>query len=231
MKIKKYLNTNGEEVKSKKFNIFIGISLGNKYFTKENIKKYITWALENTRDNVLVLIADKNHAINYEVLNGYGPQRALQVALRKGEETEDSVKKIVRGLPKEKHHLIKICKWDDAKKSTYYQDKIKIILNEFSENTKFHDFIIKIVQENLNAKAEGLNLEQLEKLSLYVLDELPILLNGVEFEGKIYNLHPYPGLSCLDDLLMGLQNGTMFPKLAKMLEIENKIAEVEAYVD
>jgi tRNA-dependent cyclodipeptide synthase len=231
MKIKEYLNTNSEEVKSKKFNIFFGISLGNKYFTKENIKKYILWALENTKDDVLVLIADKNHAINYEVLNNYNPERAMQVALRKGMETEDSVRKIVCGLPKEKHHLIKICKWDDARKSIYYQDKIKIILREFKENSKFHDFIIKIVQENLNAKAKGLNLEQLEKLSLYVLDELPVLLNGVEFEGKIYNLHPYPGLSCLDDLLMGLQNGTIFPKLTKMLEIENKIAEVEAYVD
>jgi tRNA-dependent cyclodipeptide synthase len=231
MLIKTYLNCTEQDIQAKKFNIFVGISLGNKYFTKENIKKYIVWALENTKDDVLVLIADKNHAINYQVLNAYNPERALQVALRKGTETEDSVKKIVRGLLKEKHHLIKICKWDDARKSSYYQSKIKIFLNEFKENNKFHDFIIKIVQENLNAKAEGLNLEQLEKLSLYVLDELPILLNGVEFEGKIYDLHPYPGLSCLDDLLMGLQNGTMFPKLAKMLEIENKIAEVEAYVE
>lgn len=231
MLIKTYLNCTEQDIKSKKFNIFIGISLGNKYFTKENIKKYLLWALENTKEDVLVLIADKNHAINYQVLNGYNSERALQVALRKGIETEDSIKKIVRGLPKEKHPLIKICKWDDARKSIYYKNKIKIFLNEFKENNKFHNLIIKIVQENLNAKAEGLNLEQLEKLSLYVLDELPILLNGVEFEGKIYDLHPYPGLSCLDDLLMGLQNGTMFPKLTKMLEIENKIAEVEAYVE
>jgi len=231
MKIKTYLNCNEQEIKSKKFNIFVGISLGNKYFTKENVKKYILWALENTKDDVLVLIADKNHAINYEVLNNYTPKRALQVALRKGIETEESVKKIVRGLPKEKHHLIKICKWEDARKSYYYQDKIKILLNEFKKNSKFHDFIIKIIQENLGNRASNLNVEQLDKIALYVLDELPIILNGVEFEGKIYDLHPYPGLSSLDDLFMNLQNGKMFPKLAKMLEIKNKIAEVEAYIE
>jgi tRNA-dependent cyclodipeptide synthase len=231
MLIKTYLNCTEREIQSKKFNIFVGISLGNKYFSNENIKKYIIWALKNTKDDVLVIIADKNHAINYEVLNAYNPDRSLQVALRKGLEIEESVKKIVRGLPKEKHHLIKICRWEDARKSSYYQDKIKIFLNEFQENSKFHDFIVKIVQENLGNKAEILDLEQLEKLALYVLDELPILLNGVEFEEKIYDLHPYPGLSCLDDLLMNLQNGKVFPKLTKILEIKNKIAEVEAYVE
>jgi len=231
MEIKTYLNCSEQEIQSKKFNIFVGISLGNKYFTKENIKKYILWALENTKDDVLVLIADKNHAINYEVLNGYNPERALQVALRKGIETEESVRKIVRGLPKEKHHLIKVCKWEDARKSSYYQDKIKIFLDEFQNNSKFHDFIIQIIKENLNAKSDNLNSNELDKLALYVLDELPIILNGVKFEGKIYDLHPYPGLSSLDDLFMNLQTGKMFPKLAKMLEIKNKIAEVEAYVD
>jgi len=47
MLIKTYLNCTEQEIQSKKFNIFVGISLGNKYFTKENIKKYILWALEN----------------------------------------------------------------------------------------------------------------------------------------------------------------------------------------
>jgi tRNA-dependent cyclodipeptide synthase len=231
MIIKSFLNCTKKDVKSKKFNIFVGISLGNKYFSKENIKKYILWALGNTKDDVLVLIADRNHAINYEVLNRYNSKRALRVALQKGAETEASVKKIVRSLPKEKQHLVKICKWAGARKSKYYQDKIKIVLNEFKQDNKFHDFIIKIVQENLGSKSKTLNLKKLEKLSLYVLDELPIILNGVEFNGKIYDLHAYPGLSGLDDLIMGLQKGKLFPKLAKKLEIKNKIAEVEAYVE
>ncbi len=46
MMIKTYLNCTEQEIQSKKYNIFVGISLGNKYFTKETIKKYILWALE-----------------------------------------------------------------------------------------------------------------------------------------------------------------------------------------
>ncbi len=231
MKIKKYLNCTKQEIQSKKFNIFIGISLGNKYFSKKNIKGYILWALEHTRDDVLVLIADKNHSIDYEVLNGYSSGKALQVASMQGAEIERAVKKIIHDLPKEKRTLVKICKWEDARESFYYKNKIKIFLEEFEKNEEFHDFIIKIVQENLKTKAKDLTLRQLEKLSLYILDELPVILNGVEFEGKIYDLHPYPGFSSLDDLLTGLQKGEIFPKLAKKLEIKNKTAEVEAYIE
>jgi len=231
MIINSFLNCTERDIQSKKFNIFVGISLGNKYFSKENIKKYILWALENTKETVLFLIADQNHAINYEVFNSYNREKALQLASRRGDKVELTIKKIIESLPPEKRSLIKVARWEEARESQYYKEKIKIFLNEFQENNEFHDFIIKIVQENLGLKTKNINVLKLEKLSLYVLDELPILLNGVEFQSKIYDLHPYPGLSRLDDLLMSLQSGTLFPQLAAKLEIKHKIAEVEAYVD
>ena len=231
MIINSFLNCTELDIQLKKFNIFVGISLGNKYFSKENIKKYILWALENTKESVLVLIADQNHAVNYEVFNSYNHERTLRLAIRRGDKVELTIKKIIESLPLEKRSLIEIARWEGARESQYYKDKIKIVLDEFQENKEFHDFIIKIVQENLGSKTKNINVLKLEKLSLYVLDELPILLNGVEFQSKIYDLHPYPGLSRLDDLLMSLQSGTLFPQLAAKLEIKHKIAEVEAYVD
>ena len=231
MKIKSFLNTNNKEIKSKKFNIFIGISLGNKYFSKGNIKDYILWALEHTKDGVLVVIADKIHAINYQILNKYNPNRALDVAVKKGDETEASIKKIINNLPKEKQGRVRIARWDDVRKSKYYKDKIKIIEKEFHKNKEFHDFILKIVRENLGSRVKDLNLEEVESLAQYVLDEIPIILNKVEFDGKSYDLHPYPGLSLMDDLLMGLQKKEFFPALAEKLDIKNKIAIVEGYAD
>ncbi len=231
MILKSFLNCTEQEILSRKFNIFVGISLGNKYFSQDNIKEYILWALENTKESVLVLIADENHAINYEIFNSYNRERALQLALRRGDETEALIKKIASSLPKDKQSMIQICRWEQAKESQYYKDKIKIVLDEFQENKEFHDFVVNIVRENLSSKIKDLNIFKLEKLSLYVLDELPLLLNGVEFQGRTYDLHPYPGLSHLDDLLMGLQSGTLFPQLAAKLEIKHMIAVVEAYAD
>lgn len=65
----KYINTVKGEVSLRKFNIFIGISLGNKFFSRKNLSEYISWALENTREEVVVLIADDLHAINYDKMN------------------------------------------------------------------------------------------------------------------------------------------------------------------
>ena len=71
MKIVTYLNTTKEEVESNKYNIWFGISLGNRYFSKENLKEYIPWLVRHTKDHVLVVIGDSIHAINIEVLDGY----------------------------------------------------------------------------------------------------------------------------------------------------------------
>ena len=78
MRIEQYVNTTKDEVESKKHNIWIGVSLGNKYFTKENIRKYIEWALQHTKDSVLVLIGDDIYAINIEVLAGRSKAGALK---------------------------------------------------------------------------------------------------------------------------------------------------------
>ena len=81
MKIKKIFNTTKKEIESKKFNIFIGISLGNKWFTKENLQEYLNWALENTKEKVLILIADKIHIINYNVRNKKLPKEKVALAI------------------------------------------------------------------------------------------------------------------------------------------------------
>ena len=72
----------------------------------------------------------------------------------------------------------------------------------------------------------------MDRLASYVLDELPILVNGFEFNNKIYNLHPYPGCpSLLDDLWIGLRNGHLFPRFSEKINIKNKVGQIEAYID
>jgi tRNA-dependent cyclodipeptide synthase len=231
MRIETYLNCTSEEIKSKKFNIFVGISLGNKYFSKDHLEKYILWALENTKKDVAILIADINHAINYEVFNGLSPKKAIGKALRKGLEVETILKEIIETLPKNKQSLVKIAKWDALRNSQIYKKLFPIILDEFKNNTLFYDTIQKIIQESLKERVIGLEKNKLDKVAMYVLDELPILLCGFEFDGRIYDLHPYPGSSSLDDLWMNIREKKIFPNIAEKITSTNKIAQVEAYVD
>src|SRR3989344_7221083 len=226
--IKKYLNTSQTIVDDKKYNIVIGISLGNKYFSKENIREYIVWALEHTKKDVLVVVADAIQSVNYEAFNEYSPTRAIAVAKRKGEEIIKIIEEVIYALSKKQRDLIRVITWKDVINPAWYQDNLKFIREEFETNPKFYDFIMSIIQENRPATFFKLSELQLKKAAEYVIGELPMLISGVDFGGKIYDLLPYPGLGKIDELAVGLQDGTLFPELTMKLVINNKMAVLEA---
>lgn len=231
MRIVKYLNTTKEEVESKKFNIWIGISLGNKYFTRENIKEYIKWSLNFTKEDILVAIPDRIHAINLEILNHISKLRAFRKTFRMADEKIQEITEIVNSLPESKRSLVNIGRWNDITKSKYNDYRTEIVFEEFREGDEFYKYIISIVRNNFKNHLKELNQKELEKLSEYVLYEIPLFLNGVKYAGRVYSLIVYPGTNQFDDLLLGLQNGILFPDLSKKLKITDKIAILDAYVN
>jgi len=234
MKIEKYLNTTKERVDNREHNIWIGISLGNKYFTKENIRGYINWALDKTKDDVLVVIFDKLHGINLEVLDSRSKLGALRRAYRLGDTKLKEIEEIIDELPKEKVEKVIVVSIREVNHSKYHDYRLEVVFNEFRHNKEFYDYICSIVKEV--RKDRTLTVEKMESLAEYVLHEIPHFINGMKYkpEGedwKTYDLIPYPGLTKLDELFIGLQNKTIFPELAKRLKITDNIAIIEAYVD
>lgn len=234
MRIKTYLNTTKKEVESKKHNIWIGVSLGNKYFTKDNIKAFIKWALQYTRDNVLIVIVDDIHAINYEIFDKKSKSGSLRKARKKGLEKFNEVKEIVKELNGKDKGRIHIARWNEVINSKYHAYREKVLFTEFSNNKSFHDYIIEIIKEGRKDREGELNANALERLAVYILKEIPLFINGVKYKigenWKTYSLIVYPGLSKLDRLFIGLQDGTMFPEVASKLKITDKIAILEGYV-
>jgi tRNA-dependent cyclodipeptide synthase len=230
MRIQTCLNTSLEEIASKHHNIWVGVSLGNKYFSEENLRKLIRWSLSNTKDHFLILIADEIHAINYQVINEYKPEHALAVALRKGQEIRKLVEKLVLELPVQDQKKASIFNWVNIKTESYYQS-VAALENEFKNNPQFREYIVGIVNEHMGLRFPDLTLGDKEMLAQYILKEIPTFFHCVDNEGRVYTLHTYPGLSSLDKLLMSLQENKLFPDLAKKLKIEHKIAIAEAYAE
>ncbi len=236
MRIATYLNTTAELVEAKSYNIWIGVSLGNKYFTKENIEKYIKWSILHTKEKVLVVIPDILHAVNLEVLDHRTADRALKKAIKIGDVKAREVQEIIGNLSEDEKSKVRLVRWTDILQSDVYKNNIATIKAEFKLNSEFHDYIIDIVKHGRQDRAERLerlSSGELDKLAEYVLLELPHFVNGVQGYGDylVYTLLPYPGLNKLDDLCIGLSNNTMFPELAKKLNLTNKIAILEAYVE
>ncbi|MEK6927283.1 MAG: tRNA-dependent cyclodipeptide synthase [Nanoarchaeota archaeon] len=230
MKIINYLGCTKEEVESKKFNIWIGISLGNKYFTKENIEKYILWALENTKEDIIVVIGDRLQAINLEVLDKYNKTRAWKVALRKGDEKEKEIKEIVEKLPEEKKKLIKIVKFKDVTNTKYYEFIKEILEEAYKTNSQFKEYITNIVKNNPKASTHKLSDVEIDSLAQYIILELPIYLNGC-YLNKYYTCTIYPGRGLIDELEHGLHTGNLFPEIGKKLNLKNQVGILEGYIE
>lgn len=229
MRIVSLLNVTEQDLVAKKFNIFIGISLGKKYFSKENTQAYIEWALQHTKEKVAVLIPDKIHAVNYEVKNNYSPERAAAHARRKGDEVEMNVAAIINKLniPSSK---LEIVHWNEIENGSYLQ-MLDVLRVAFHENPVFHKTVIEITKNAPRMGTEELSDAQYEKLSEYVINELPMLISGFEKDSVDYNLLPYPGFVDIDYLAIDLQEGKTFPDITKKLNIKNKCRLIEAYTD
>jgi tRNA-dependent cyclodipeptide synthase len=236
MRVESYLNVTPQEIANRHHNIWIGVSLGNAYFTKENLEHYIKWSIENTKDKVLVVIADALQAINFEVLDHRSPERASKKAMKIGDQKETEINEIIATLSHEDRTKVKVVRWKDILTNDTYKKNIKVIKEEFFSNPEFHMFITDIVKFGRQDRSERLSnmtSEELDRLSDYVLYELPHFVDGVQCCGDmlIYTVIPYPGLNKLDELAVGLSNKTMFPTLAEKLNVSHKIGIIEAYVE
>ncbi|KKP71497.1 MAG: hypothetical protein UR68_C0035G0022 [Candidatus Roizmanbacteria bacterium GW2011_GWA2_35_19] len=201
MRIAEGLNFNPEILKQKQYNIFIGLSLGNRYFRDpNNIKDFLSWSLENSVSNVVIFIPDKIHAINYQVKDKYKPEMALRTALRKGRQMKEQVKEISQQFDPLLSKRIKILTWEEIEKTEDYQRRKKILYEEFAKNPLFRTRIIETVQENTkNTKSQ-----------LFTL---------------------YPGIGKIDYLAKDIQDGIVFPELSNKLNIQGKTTIIESYKD
>lgn len=229
MRVTGYLNTTKEDVDQNRFNIFCGLSLGNKYLL-ENIGPYLKWALTHTKERVAVLIPDKLQAVNYEVKSGYSPTRALTVALRKGEEIDQAVRKTIStlALPADK---ISIYRWADIEEDSTYLPNLAVIHAAFQADAAFRSAVVSMVKETPHLRTLNLPESDYVRLAKYILDELPILVTGFEKGGVAFDLLPYPGFAALDYLAIDLQEGKLYPHITEQLQIPRKLSLIEAYAD
>lgn len=231
VRIASYLNITPEEIAACSRNIYIGISLGNKYFTREHVADYIQWAVLNTKDRVGVIIADTIHAINIEVFNDDTPARAMRRALRIGDEMSEMIRGIINELPSVDAARVTFARWNEVEAEPEFQRKLRCIMQEWKENSEFREYVLAVFREYAQARGGELTSEQVEYGCNYLLRELPTFLGGLQLHGVTYSLHPYPATTPFAKLTIAIQNGEMFSDLAEKLGLVDKIAIIEAYAE
>ena len=209
-----------KDVLSKKFNILIGISLGNKFFTENNLEEYILWALENTKKRVLIWIADKIHAVNYEVKNKQSRENSLKRAFKEGDRFFRVINEITERLPEERRKLVKIVRKGDLENSEEYKKRRSFFYKKFKEDRQFRKEVFNIVRSTISLDFHEF---EIEKLSEYVLDELPIVLCSFIYDKTEYSCHPYPVNTKISEFAEKIQNKEIFPEISVELKFKNMV--------
>jgi len=202
----------------------MGISLNNKWFTRENLKEYILWGLEHTKEKFGVEIADTLQAINYRISSKYTKQAAIRKGLREGDKFVEIINEILKELPKDKRKKVDVIRWEDIKKDELYKTSLPIFQKEFKTNQEFKEEIRKVViafSKRLDQPV--MKEEKIEGLCEYVIEELPELLNGFSYNNTYYSCFLYPSDALLLQLIEKIQNKEIFLELHDKLNIKNNV--------
>lgn len=206
-----------EELDNKQYNIGVGISLGNKWFTPENILGLVRWSLKNTRKNVAVYVADSIHALNIEVRSEKSPDKALEIALEQGEKILNEVRALVnQSLSSDEIKKITYARWKDLS-NDHYRDGVKYLYELFDSNGDFSKAILSIVKSHTSKEEKSFSDDDLKKMAYYILEELPEVLSRVRIGEDVYDAYAYPFDGELAIFVEKLQKGEVFPEVAETI--------------
>jgi hypothetical protein len=212
----KYFNITQEEIDKEMFNIFVGISLGNKLLTPELCKHYVEWAHKNTKDNCVILIADKIDAINWQVFRGLSEKESLEKVTEKGYGILGMFEKAKRALARETGDAsyissVHVIFWNDIINEGYSSLR-KVLEYEYANNQDFKERILYFVNKYCELRDVKTSLKEKDKLAGYIIDELPTLIGGIYWDKKLYNMILYPTYvdSGMSQFVLDIRGGKYF---------------------
>ena len=192
----KYFNVTQEEIEKGLFDIFIGISMGNQFLTPELVKKYVKWAHKYTKGDAVILIADDIDVVNWMIFRDLSQEEAQKKVEQKAYGIKGMFDKAIRNLARKEGDPTYISKvyilfWEDIRNHGYDHMR-EILAHEYQTNREFRKQILYFVDKYIELRGVQVSVPDKDRLAGYIIDELPILLGGLFWNNKLYNLILYP---------------------------------------
>lgn len=230
-----YFHVTQEEIDKKLFNVFVGISLGNKLLTPELAEEYVKWAHTNTKDNAVILVADDIDIFNWMVFRGLSQKDAEEKVRQKGYGMKGMFEKAIRNLARQENDPtyianVHILFWSDIRNKGY--DHLKEILaEEYKTNKEFREQVLYFVGKYIELRDVEVSEEDKDKLADYIISELPTLLGGIYWNDTLYNLVLYPTYvdSGMSQFVLDIRGGKYFD--SSKLQLRQLCVLVEDYLE
>lgn len=214
MQIRRLYNISEEQLSAKQANLYVGISINNKYFHDASIlKDIISFWLEHTKDYFGILIVDSIQTYNNQALTWRNEDASLRKAKRDAEKVIELCESVIADLPAGRKEKIALTKRDYICNETY-KSNLNLVYEEYNTNTVFKDYTAAFVLDSLGDVAARVNAKWKELLCKYLLAEIPEVLMWYEYGWVEYSLSIYP-FDSLRKLAEDLRN--KFPLLCEKM--------------
>ncbi len=224
MKLYSVRGGNEADLLNRHYNLGVGISLGNKWFSPENIISLIEWSFLYTKDYVVVYVADSIHAINIEVRYRENTKKSIERAKKMGEDILKEVKELAdKKFTSEQNQKIVYAMWEGLLTPSF-REKVDFLYERYANDEAFKSAIIELIEDFTKRESRVFSSEDKQRLGMYIIEELPEILTRVPIDGHLFDAHIYPFDGKLPEFVEKIQEGSIFPDIkSKIIDTEPKV--------
>ena len=183
---------------------YLGISLANPVFDKNNLTSLLLWASENFKQ-CLIVIGDELCRFNQKILYGLGEDECLNAARALGDIFIENYSAVFEQFDRD---VIKISRWGEHVESDMYRKSREVLEGIFINNSEFKSMIekdavsfVKRQKKHDTEFAVGDD-EAIDLCCKYLLEEIAVF-NILSEQGWRIELYPGSELNVLAEVAKG----------------------------
>jgi len=204
-----FINNNDFEVAdsffaTSRYRPFIGISIGSKSPSLEQCLDILKLLLRSSSNSMPIMFADEIDLINCQVFGDSATRAAKKVARKKLVHVE-LWQAALSNLTEEERSRFIFVDWACIKtpKLIYQQS---VIRESFHEQEHLYETIISLVSCLMSNGGKTVTHKRCLEMAEYVIQELPTLLFGIDYDGINHQLCFYPTCNFYDEMEVFLED-------------------------
>jgi tRNA-dependent cyclodipeptide synthase len=202
-----------EELLAKKYQIGVGISMGNKWFTVDNIQGLVEWSLKYSKGLVIIYVADDIHSINLEVRKRISREKAQKLSYSMGSKILEEVRlALINNLDIKNFDRLVFARWKDLIDEDYIS-KTNYLYSIYEGDLLFRERIYQTVKSLIEDEERIFYEEDIHKLGTYLIEEFTEVLCRVKIAGNECDAYAYPYSGLVTELVDNIQQGLISLKV------------------
>lgn len=212
-------------------NIYVGVSLGVTPLDSKVTGEYLRAALQSPKEKIPILLGDELDRFNQHAFRNKSLEtgKATQEAINFGDRYESHIREVIQSLPHEQQSRFQIVRWSELK-TDGFKEKVDALKSEYKTNAEFAQIIESTANEFFLKRAAGKKpkAKRLQSVKDYIIEELPLLLDGLKVDGQEFRTSMHPVFSAgaqnhdnpLAHLVTEISTSPKYESLRKKMKLE-----------